>query len=652
MFNYFFSRRSKHKNFLIEPEEIFLDSLNNLQFDRERLEGTIERSLPGFSFKLFLIFAIIIFLGIVWRIADLQVVHGNEFQAQAAAQSITVSTTIPPRGLIFDSQEKQLAGNLSSFDLVFYKSEFLKEGGSLNILRENLSHFFSFTEEDFHFFGFKEGGTLPRQVTILRDVDTVTTLFLKGHSKELPGVIAEERTRRVYTGGPALAPIIGYLGASSQEEREKMSELTHDSLSGKLGLELQYGEVLQGHIGKKIIQVDAERKIQKIKSISDAEAGNDLYTTLDGELQQKSYQVLETHLRANGKRAGAIVILDPQSGVVRALVTYPSFQNAFFTKRLSQKDFDTIFLNPDKPLFNRAIAGEYPPGSTIKPIIASAALEEKIINPLKKIFSAGFIRIPNPFKIGEFSTFLDWKALGWVDLRQALAYSSNVYFYTVGGGFENQQGLGVERIKKYAILFGLYQPLGIDLPGEKSGFVPDPFWKSEKKPKDPIWRVGDTYNISIGQGDMLVTPLQVASYTSVFANRGTLFKPYIVQKIINQKSKETVREFYPTIIRNNFISRDTIQIVREGMRLVVSEGTARQLNNVSVMVSGKTGTAETGRLNEAHAWFTGFAPYENPEIVITVLVEKGGEGSMVAVPIAKEILEWYFGSPSRIQQAQ
>ncbi|MCK4554296.1 penicillin-binding protein 2, partial [Candidatus Parcubacteria bacterium] len=282
------------------------------------------------------------------------------------------------------------------------------------------------------------------------------------------------------------------------------------------------------------------------------------------------------------------------------------------------------------------ISGEYPSGSTIKPVIAAAALEEGIISEHTSFTSVGGI------KVGQWF-FPDWRAGGHgiTDVRRAIAESINTFFYYIGGGHQDFKGLGIDRIYKYGELFGLNAQLGIDLAGEVSGFLPTKKWKEETKGER--WYIGDTYHLSIGQGDILVTPLQVANYTSVFANGGALYRPHLVKQILSGGDK-VFKEVEPVIIRDNFIGDYNIEIVRQGMRRTVTAGSARSLQSVPVAVAGKTGTAQWSSKKNHHAWFTGFAPYDNPEVVITILVEEGGEGSDVAVPIAKEFLEWYFGN--------
>jgi penicillin-binding protein 2 len=289
--------------------------------------------------------------------------------------------------------------------------------------------------------------------------------------------------------------------------------------------------------------------------------------------------------------------------------------------------------NPDQPLFNRAISGEYPSGSTIKPVVAAAALQEGLITAGTSFVSSGGIRINEWF-------FPDWKAGGHgiTDVRKAIAQSVNTFFYIIGGGYGDFTGLGPKKLKEYMEKFGLNNKTGIDLPGERVGFVPDPEWKWATKNEQ--WYIGDTYHVSIGQGDLLVTPLQVANYIAAVANGGTLYRPHLAKKIVDPAVQKD-SDILPEVLDSNFVDPKNIQIVREGMRQTVVSGSARSLSNLPIAVAGKTGTAQWGTDKANHAWFTSFAPYENPEISVTILIEEGIEGSTVAVPIARDFYQWW-----------
>jgi penicillin-binding protein 2 len=280
------------------------------------------------------------------------------------------------------------------------------------------------------------------------------------------------------------------------------------------------------------------------------------------------------------------------------------------------------------------VSGEFPPGSTIKPVMAAAALQEGVINENTSILSAGGL------KVGQW-VFPDWKGggHGYTNVRKAIAESVNTFFYYIGGGYESFNGLGIERIAKYFKLFLLGSVTGIDLPNEGNGFLPTPKWKEDTKKEK--WYIGDTYHVSIGQGDVTVTPLEVNNYTTFFANRGKIYRPYVVQRIMDENN-QTIKETQPEILGEKFISQANIEVVRQGMRQTVTAGSAQSLKTTVVPVAGKTGTAQWSSIHANQAWFTGFAPYDNPQIAITVLVEEGGEGTTAAVPIVHDIVDWYF----------
>jgi penicillin-binding protein 2 len=268
-------------------------------------------------------------------------------------------------------------------------------------------------------------------------------------------------------------------------------------------------------------------------------------------------------------------------------------------------------------------------------------LEENVINENTSFLSTGGLRIGQWF-------FPDWKAGGHgiTNVRSALANSVNTFFYYIGGGYQDFSGLGLERMVKYEKLFGLDAQTGIDLPGEANGFLPSKDWKL--KTKGEAWYIGDTYHVSIGQGDILVTPLQVADYTAVFANGGFLYRPHLIRQVLNSSDQPiAVPDIKP--IRSGMVSQKNLEIVRQGMRQTITGGSAQSLQGVSVPVAGKTGTAQWSTTKNNHAWFTGFAPYDKPQIVITILIEQGGEGSSVAVPIAKDVLNWYFDREAKKQ---
>jgi penicillin-binding protein 2 len=376
---------------------------------------------------------------------------------------------------------------------------------------------------------------------------------------------------------------------------------------------------------------------------------------LDSDLQKKIREVLEKQRQKYGAKGAAALALDPKTGGVLALVSLPDFDNNLFQKGADPEKLQELLEDPFKlkPLFNRAISGEgYLPGSTIKPLIASAALEEKIILPEELIYARGLIEVPSQYNPEKVYIFRDWKVHGWTDLKKAIAQSVNVYFYIIGGGYKGKEGLGPIKIKKYLELFGWGEKTGIDLPNEGKGFIPSPEWKKTyfERKEDQIWYDGNTYYLSIGQEYVRATPLQVTLSISVIANGGKLFQPQVVKSIVDTlpESPKLIEEIQPKIIRENFIDSKNLQVIREGMRQTVTQGTASSwLNSLPVTSAAKTGSAQTGKFDKYgnelfHNWVTVFAPYEDPEIVLTIFLEEVPGAMAASLPVAKEILEWYF----------
>ncbi|OGZ92182.1 MAG: hypothetical protein A2549_03525 [Candidatus Staskawiczbacteria bacterium RIFOXYD2_FULL_37_10] len=383
---------------------------------------------------------------------------------------------------------------------------------------------------------------------------------------------------------------------------------------------------------------------QGTEILSEPEPGYNLVLNIDAGLQERIYNALGKSLENVGAKKGAAVAMDPKTGAVLALVSYPSYDNNLFSGGISQEDYDNLQNDVNQPLFNRAIQGQYPTGSTIKPFEAAAALQEKLISPTKQINDPGYILVPNQYDPSIVYRYGGVAPHGWVDMKKALAVSSNIYFYTIGGGYEDQKGLGPTKIKEYLSLFGWNEKTGIDLPSEFSGLIPDPDWK--KRVKGEGWWDGDTYNLSIGQSDLQTTPLQVASAYCAIANGGTLYKPQIVNKIISGSpgSSQLVKQFSPEVIRSNFIDPENLEIVREGMRdgVVQPYGLSTYLNDLPFSVAAKTGTAEIGYKDRFNVWSAVFAPYEDPQIVLVMTVERVNGLGAVTLPVAKEVLNWYF----------
>ncbi|MBM3205205.1 hypothetical protein FJZ48_04510, partial [Candidatus Uhrbacteria bacterium] len=396
---------------------------------------------------------------------------------------------------------------------------------------------------------------------------------------------------------------------------------------GKTGIERSYETLLRGTPGERVSEIDAHGSITSMVGDRPAIDGQDIRLTIDVELQRASEILLREQMQIAKTGRGSVIVMDPQDGSILSLVSLPAFDNNIFSGGASSTLYQALLENRDQPLFPRAWAGTYPSGSTIKIVISAAALAEKLINAHTSFVSVGGIRVGSSF-------FPDWKEEGHgvTDVRHAIAWSVNTFFYTVGGGYESFVGLGVDRLQDWMRRFGLGSKTGIDVPGEGPGFVPSKQWKQEAKQER--WFVGDTYNLSIGQGDLLVTPIQVAGYTATIANGGTKVTPHFVGKLGTDKPT-----FPVTSISD--LNSNSVHTVRLGMRDCVQFGSCRGLS-VPFTAGGKTGTAQWNANKRTHAWFTSFAPWDKPEVVVTVLVEEGGEGSAVAVPVARQVLQKWW----------
>jgi penicillin-binding protein 2 len=648
----------------------------------------------SFNFKKLKYFAAAVILGIlilVVRAAWLQIIKNNYYSLLAEDNRLFAETIEPKRGIIYSRDLQPLVRNKANFVLYLRPIDLPKDELVRDNLLRQISQIIStdnnssidsrknennpisdlstlnIVTDDALFYQLKESlapirigwpeSYQPLFVADNLEYDKAMLISLKLPS--WPGVFLSNKIRREYLAPVAgtdktaadysvlsensLSHILGYTGKIDDAELKDLGKgYSLIDYIGKMGLEYSWEKELKGQAGRKNIEVDALGRQKKIINEVPAIDGANLQLALDFGLQAKAEEVARAYLKKANLHRASVIIMNPNNGEILALVSLPAYDNNLFARGISQEEYDKFLNDPNHPLFNRSVSGEFPSGSTIKPIFAAAALQEKIITETTSFLSNGGLRV------GEWF-FPDWKAggHGMTDVRKALALSVNTFFYYIGGGYGNFVGLGVSGLDKYARLFGLGEVTGIDLPGERKGFVPTAAWKEETK-KEP-WYVGDTYHFAIGQGDVIVTPLQVANYTAAIANGGTLYEPHLVSKLLSDDN-QVIAEIPPKIIRQDFIDPANLKIVREGMRQTVTIGSARSLNILPVAVAGKTGTAQWSTTKSPHAWFIGFAPYDKPEIVITVLVEEGVEGSTMAAPIAKDILNWYYVSGHGAEQ--
>ncbi len=616
----------------IEAEEIFLDAeaVRSME-EKGKLEQPIKHR------NLILLYALIAFslLGLFFRAGYLQIAKGDYYWNLSQGNKLRIYSTIAPRGIIYDRNQTPLVYNAPSFDLMVGLVDFFDNPEEIQ--QEILDKIAQVLEREKTELSqkLKESQKEVSQLVLIKGMEREKALILEGLINDWPGVRIAKNAKRQYINGSFFSHLIGYTGETDQDDLEEHPEYSLGSQIGKSGLECQYENILKGESGQEQFEVDSLGKTKKLLTSKSSLPGQGLILSVDKGLQEKTYQALEAAVG----RKGVAIAVNPKNGGIIAMASLPSFENNLFAEGISSEDLEKIDQDSAEPFLNRAVAGQYPSGSIIKPLIGAAALEEEIISPYQQINCQGGISILNKYNPDITYYFPDWKTHGPTNLIEAIAESCNIFFYTIGGGYGRIEGLGVNRIKEYLQYFGLGQLTSIDLPHEEAGLIPDEEWKESVGREE--WYLGDTYHLSIGQGDVLVTPLQMAMAVSAIANNGILYQPQIVDKIINPE-KEIKEDIPEKIIRKDFIKKEHLEIVQKGMRQAVVDGSAQALNDLSIEVAGKTGTAQFGNQGKTHAWFIGYAPYDDPEIVLTILVEGGGEGHRAAVPVAKEILKWYF----------
>lgn len=558
------------------------------------------------------------FLILLARMAWLQLIEGERYlriSNNSRLQLLPLPTT---RGLILDRNGEKLTENEASF--------------SVGVIPSNVSNPDHFLDHLARILKLNKKAILERlgrasnpfrPVVLKKNVGMSTVTFLLEREEEFPGVVIIAQPVRTYPHGRLASHLLGHLGEVSQAELSSSSGYGIESgdLVGKMGVEKVYNRYLQGEKGGRQVEVDAYGRALRTISEKDPLPGHNVYLTIDLRMQE----IAEKEL---GERKGVVLIGDPHSGEILALVSHPSFDPNLFSRGISESEWNRLKREPLHPLENRAIRGEYPPASTIKVITAAAALEDGIISQEDTFFCGGSFTIGN-------RVFKGWKkgGHGRINLEEAIIQSCDIYFYKLG------LRLGVKRIIRYAGLFGLGEPTGIDLGSEKQGLLPTPDWK--KRYKGEAWYGGDTVNLSIGQGYMLVTPIQMLKVISVIANGGYLIRPYLIKKIVSPRG-DLIKEFQPQKMRRVPFSSATLNFLRRSLRDVVREGTGWRVKNKIVEISGKTGTAEVPEGQKPHNWFIGYAPSTRPRMAIVVLIENREEDIQIASQITKKIFSQIF----------
>lgn len=601
-------------------------SIDDVYEGYSQLEQPLSRRV--FVFFGILVIALGFFLAL--RVGYIGFVKGAQYKSRAYANAGQEIILRAPRGIIYDRYGTPLVKNEPSFDVRLNLSELFKDRERMYETIHRVGTYIPFNVEEIKQTLVNINLEKQSYITLARNVPLQTIIEIK--KAAIPSVVVEDGYARAYPDKEMFSHMLGYIGLVSKDDLYENDGLDLNDEIGKSGIERVYDRYIRGKNGSRIILRDAKNNTLGERIDAPVQSGEHVYTTIDAQLQKKLYTTLKNQLTFLERKAGVGIAINPGTGEVLALVSLPSFDPHNLTKEL--------FLDPDKPTFNRAISGLYSPGSTIKPLVAFAALEEGVVDPLTSVYSAGYIELPNPYNPDQPSRFVDWKPHGWVNLYSALARSSNVYFYEVGGGFEQQKGLGIQKLRSYWEKFLLDTKTGVDLPGEIEGYLPSPELKEKRTGQ--IWRIGDTYNVSIGQGDLLVSPMELIRYIGGIATKGKLFQPYIVSRVGTEKN--VVYEKKQSAERIEQKNETHLQEVETGMVYGVSQdyGTSHMLASIPMAIAGKTGSAQIQNNQKTNAFFVGYAPIPNPQIALLILIEDAREGSLNAVPVARDVLEWYY----------
>ncbi len=571
-----------------------------------------------------MIISVLVIAVLIGRAAYLQIYQGEYYAGLADGNRIRIVPSMAPRGTFYDRNGELLVTNRPGFSVSLLP---LTAPISDDVI-DRLSDLLKVPTDEIKTKIAGHSGFNP--IRIKTDVTPDIVSIIEEQKSQYPGVVIEVTPIRDYILKQEGAHTFGYVSEINDTELEKMKDEGYKSgdIIGKFGLEKVYDKELRGENGGQQVEVDVSGKPVQILGRKEPIPGDDLELTIDINLQQAAEKAVDEQLTQIGAHAAAAVVMNPQTGEILAMVSRPAFDPNLFAHGISSKDWNQLNNNPYHPMDNKTITGEYPPGSTFKIVTGTAALTEGVVTPDEQIFDSGHHWIiPKGNADGE--------ALGWLNFRTALAHSDNVYFYEMGNR------LGIDRLEKYARMFGLGAKTGIDLPYEATGLVANRRYK-EKNFDDGEWYLSETFDAAIGQGFNLVTPLQAAMVMGEIAADGKRYKPHVVNRIIAPDGS-VVKDFQPELLSQLDVPEEDIKLVQDGLHDVTKYGTAASsFRGFTVDIAGKTGTAENSQGRD-HGWFVAYGPFDNPNIVVAVIVENGGYGSQSAVPIGRKILEAAFG---------
>lgn len=577
-----------------------------------------------------LVVCLVLFAVLLGRMVYLQLWRGDYYAKQSDGNRLRQSRILAPRGIIYDSEGKELVNNLPGYAVVLQKQSSYKPE-----TLQRLSNLLQMPVEEINA-KIKASENFYEPIMLKNNLDQQMVTKIEEQRRYMPEVMLSVQPIRNYPYHELAVHALGYVGEVSSYEIEQglFKNISQGSLVGKGGLEKSYDKYLRGEDGAFMEEVDVAGNVVKHYDSVQPVPGKNLKLTIDYELQKELETFTDKHLAflrssgiAPGARAAAVVAIDPRNGAVRAMVSRPVYDPNWFVHGISSKNWNSINNDPNYPMNNKVISGEYPPGSTFKIVTGSAAFELKKVGLNEPIFDGGFHpMVPTMGNAGG-------EVLGWLTFIKALAMSDNVYFYELG------YRVGIGNIEKYAHIFGFGERTGIDLEGESKGLVASK--KVKREIWDEDWRLGDTFNAAIGQGFNLTTPIQLSVMLSIVANGGTKYQPYLVDSIINsdgslfEKPKRAEGKHID-------VSQQTIDYIRMGMSATTQEGgTASYFAGLPKPIAGKTGTAENSHGRD-HGLFVAYGPVDDPELVVVCIVEQGGFGSVAAGPIVYKAFEEFF----------
>ena len=598
-------------------------------------------SMGSFRLKIYTVGVLLLFSVLVARLWYLQIVQGHTYLIKSEENRIRLLRIKSPRGIISDADGFALVRNRPSFNVFLIREDVEALGrtkeekqAALEEAALRLETLLPISKDEIVEKVKNSWRPKFEPILIYRDVNLKTVAYLEEHKIELPGVIVEVEPLRYNIYESGASHVVGYLGEIDEnqlKDKESFPDAYQGDLIGKSGIERSFNLYLSGKAGGKQIEVNAHGRELGTISQKNPIPGDNLTLTLNLHIQLLAEEAL-------GDQDGTIVAINPQNGHILAMVSRPAFNPNLFAGGISSEEWKRLVNNPGKPLRNKTIQNHYAPGSTFKPMIGSALLQNRVVRERDALHCAGSVSLANTRK-------KCWKAggHGYVTIKQAIEQSCNVFFYRAG------LELGIDELARYAFSYGFGAKTGVELPNEEPGLIPTREWKEETI--GDRWYPSETMDAAIGQGFITVTPLQLANMVATIANGGTLYKPMIVKKITTANG-DLVHEYEPTVIRKVPVEEQYLKIIREGMWMVVNgkHGTARGYKLEEVQFAGKTGTAQVVRLQQGeqedlpvqlrdHAWFICFAPFENPQIAMAILVEHGMKGSQSAAPVAQYILE-------------